>query len=154
MKETIELAREELKRADHLYFVSLKYTKTVDVIKNVIERLIGAYSFSIDSMLLFKQSKKKIDTLPTNPIERAHKLKELFADDPIVVADMDFYLFLRKLTRASFTRAREFRRHVTMTAVVDDKSFDIKIETIEEYYHRTKAFVEKAYKLVHNIKDE
>ncbi len=29
MKEAIEKAQEELKRADHLFYVSLKYTKTV-----------------------------------------------------------------------------------------------------------------------------
>ena len=41
-KESIDKAKEELKRVDHLFFVSLKYTKTVDVIKSLIDRLINA----------------------------------------------------------------------------------------------------------------
>ncbi len=32
-------ALQELKRADHLIYVTLKYTRTVDVIKNTIKRL-------------------------------------------------------------------------------------------------------------------
>ena len=30
-------AKQELKRADHLLYVTLKYTRTVDVIKNTIK---------------------------------------------------------------------------------------------------------------------
>ena len=57
MKDTIEKAKEELKRADHLYYVSLKYTKTVDVIKSIIERLINAFDFTIDSLVAFNYQK-------------------------------------------------------------------------------------------------
>ena len=42
MIETLENAKEELKRVDHLIFVSLKYTRTVDVLLNVINRIISS----------------------------------------------------------------------------------------------------------------
>lgn len=48
MKEAITNAVEELKRVDHLIYVSLKYTRTVDVIRSVINRLIESYNAIID----------------------------------------------------------------------------------------------------------
>jgi hypothetical protein len=51
MKESLSEAFEELKRADHLIYVSLKYTRTVDVIKSIIERLINAYDDAIITLL-------------------------------------------------------------------------------------------------------
>ena len=43
----LDEAKEEIKRADHLIYISLKYTKTVDVIKITIQRLINAFDFAI-----------------------------------------------------------------------------------------------------------
>ena len=51
MIESLEDAKEELKRVDHLIYVSLKYTRTVDVLRNVIERLVTASEFMITAML-------------------------------------------------------------------------------------------------------
>jgi len=154
MKEAIEKAQEELKRVDHLFFVSLKYTKTVDVIKSIIDRLINAFEFSIDGLLLYMKSKKKIKEIPTNPITKSLETKRLFKDDKQLQEDISLYFLLRKLSRAEYTCAREFRKHVTMEATVDDKLIDIKIDILDEYFKRCKDFVEKAYKLIHKIKDE
>lgn len=154
MKETIDKAKEELKRVDHLFYVSLKYTKTVDVIKSIIERLINSFDFAIDSLFLYMQKKKKIKELPTNPVTKSIEIKKLFADDQQFLDDIDLYVLLRKITRADYTAAREFRKHVTMTAIVDDKPMEINIEVIQGYFVRAKNFVEKAYNLIHGIKDE
>ena len=40
-------ADEELKRADHMIYVTLKYTRTADVIHNILKRLINAFDVSI-----------------------------------------------------------------------------------------------------------
>ena len=40
MTENLENAKEELKRIDHLIYVTLKYTRTVDVLLSVVERMI------------------------------------------------------------------------------------------------------------------
>ena len=57
-------ARQELKRADHLLYVTLKYTKTTDVIKNAIRRLINACDYAIIDILERLKEKKKIDEVP------------------------------------------------------------------------------------------
>jgi len=154
MKDVIEKAKEELKRADHLYYVSLKYTKTVDVIKSIIERLINAFDFSIDSLFLYMQKKKKIKEIPNNPVTKSIEIKKLFSDDPQFLDDIDFYMLMRKIVRANYTCSKEFRKHVTMTATLDDTTMDINIEVVLGYFERTKKFVEKAYNLIHGIKNE
>ena len=154
MEEAIEKAKEELKRVDHLFYVSLKYTKTVDVIKSTIERLINVFEFSIEGLFLYMKMKKKVKDIPTNPIASAIEIKKLFKDDKQFIEDVDLYLLLRKATKAKYECAREFRKHVTMITGVDKIPLNIKIDSIEEYYKRAKNFVEKANILIFNIKEE
>ena len=56
-----ENAEEELKRADHLIYVTLKYTKTVDVIKNTIKRLINSMDFAVKEGLEYLKVKNISD---------------------------------------------------------------------------------------------
>jgi len=147
MKENLANAYEELKRAEHLIFVSLKYTRTVDVLKSVIERLITTYDYAMVSLLKYYKAKKKIDSIPDSPVAKALKLKEL-GYDAFLHDSMDFYLLMRKISKADFTRAREFRRHVTMTVVVDGGTIEINIDRIEEYFDKTKAFISHVKGLV------
>ncbi|MEK7201541.1 MAG: hypothetical protein AAB737_02820, partial [Patescibacteria group bacterium] len=60
MEDLIEGAKEDLKRADHSIYVTLKYTRTVDVIKNVIKRLINACDLAMIEALEHLKKQKKI----------------------------------------------------------------------------------------------
>ena len=120
MKVFLDKAREELKRADHLIFVSLKYTRTVDIIKNIISRLINTYDYGIESLFKFAKEKKLISSAPTAAVARAEKIKELYAEDPNIPNFINLYVLFRKINNAKFNRAQEYRRHVTMTAFLDD----------------------------------
>ena len=51
----IKEAKDEIKRADHLIYVSLKYTRTCDIILNIFKRLVAAY----DSAILASLEKSK-----------------------------------------------------------------------------------------------
>ena len=141
MKDYLFDAREELKRADHMLYVSLKYTRTVDVIRNIIERLISALDFVITGMLNKKKEAGKIREIPEQPGVRAELAKKLYADAKIQDT-MQFYLLLRKIVRAEFTRSKEFRKHVTMTAMIDSQYMEIKVDTVHEYFSRTKEFAD------------
>ncbi|MEK6961371.1 MAG: hypothetical protein AABX47_09455 [Nanoarchaeota archaeon] len=137
MLEAIENAKEELKRADHLMYVSLKYTRTVDVLKSIVERLINAFDFLIDSLL----KAKKVKDIPKIPKLKVEAVKKCYTDVPAIASYMDFYLLLRSVDRATFERTLEYRRHVTMTAHLDDKEIEIDIDIIEDYFHKAKEFV-------------
>lgn len=145
--EALENANEEIKRADHLFYVSLKYTRTVDVIKSIIERLINACSFIIESLAHHLHEKGKLDEIPKFPKLRADAVKNIVTGE---LADhIDFFLLLRKIDKAEFTRSQEFRRHVTMTCEVEGQTLNIKIDTVKEYFEKVKNFLD----VVKNIVD-
>lgn len=73
--------KEEIKRTDHLLYVSLKYTRTVDVMRNAIERLINAYTLISDALLEYAKRKKKITDIPPSPIMRSALVKKAYSDD-------------------------------------------------------------------------
>ena len=138
--ESFEHAKEELKRADHLIFVSLKYTRTVDVLKSIIERLINAINLSFNTLLLHSKKQKKIKEIPTAPIAIAEAIKVYYAMKPYTDY-VEFYYLLRRLSKAQFGRASEYRRNVTMTAQFEDHSIEITIDIINDYFERTKELV-------------
>jgi len=145
MLESLDLAKEEIKRADHLMYVSLKYTRTVDIIKSIIERLINAFNFGIDALL----KKKKVRDIPTIPKLKLDLVRKNYPDEDLNNF-LQLYQLFREIDKASFERAREYRRHVTMTAHLDDKEIEVTIDIIEDYYGKTKEFIEYVESIVKN----
>lgn len=141
MHETLTKSKEELKRVDHLIYVSLKYTRTVDVLKNVIDRLVNAFDFMVLSLLRRAKDKKKLDKIPTAPIEMCETARELYPEDGKIVELIDFYLLLRKITKAEYESENEYRRHVTMRAEVEGKKLDVNIDEVTEYYKKAKDYI-------------
>ena len=52
MKEALDNAKEELKRVDHLFYVSLKYTRTADMMRHYPELLSFLYLILIIFLIL------------------------------------------------------------------------------------------------------
>lgn len=140
MKISLTDAKEEFKRCDHLLYVSLKYTRTVDVIKNLIDRLILSYGFIIDSLLLGE--KKKVKELPPQTGVKIELAKKIFAENKIIMDNLKAFSLLRRLDKAKFRREKEFRRHVALIATIDDKEVRIEIDELTEFYNRLKEFLE------------
>jgi len=140
-REALDRARQELKRADHLIYVSLKYTRTVDVLKSIIERLIATIEAGLDALLHFAKKEGKIPAVPTLPRLKVEALKKAYADNLHLKYYLNFYLLLRKLDKAHFERAQEYRRHVTMKAALDENHVEITIDIISDYFHKTKEFL-------------
>lgn len=150
MKESLTEANNEIKRADHLIYVSLKYTRTVDVIKNIIQRIINAYDLIITAMLKKFQDEGKIESIPETPVAKGALLKDLAKGDKKIEENVAFYLLLRKMGRAKYEKAREYRRHVTMAVEMDGESIEINIDRIHEYFDRLKDFFEHAKQMMEN----
>ncbi|MBI2575037.1 hypothetical protein HYV82_04075 [Candidatus Woesearchaeota archaeon] len=145
-------AREELKRADHLLYVSLKYTRTVDVIKSLIERLLNALNIAIDCLLQRAKEKRRIKEMPDNNGLKCELAKKTYKDEKI--SDMiGFALMLRKISRADYKRSNEFRRHVTMTAITDGGIVNITLDVIKEYYDRTTDYIDYVDNLLNPKKE-
>ena len=155
MKESFDEAVQELKRVDHLFWVSLKYTRTVDVIKNVIERLINCIGFGLESLLKYAKEKKLITSIPTNAGLRCDLLKKTFPDNLELIDYINFYLRLMKLSRAEYTRREEFRRHVTMIATIDKgEVVEVSIDSLKEDYEKTRIFISFVKKIINEEKEE
>ncbi len=143
MIESLENAIEELKRVDHLVYVSLKYTRTVDVIKSAIDRMIAFLDFIIEGFLLQAKENKVIDKVPQMPILRAELLKKIYPNERDILNAVTLYLNLRKLTKARYDKREEYRRHVTMIAYLEDGNIqEVQIDDMMNYYEKLKEFFE------------
>ena len=85
-----ELIQEKIS-ADHLLYVSLKYTKTCDVIKNLLLRWTKMIETGIDSMLEHAKEKGKITLINTNPLGRIEATRKLFKKDKDLLLSRDRY---------------------------------------------------------------
>ena len=149
MKEALDNAIIELKRVDHLFYVSLKYTRTVDMMLHVVQRLANTFSFGIESLLKDAKENKKISSIPENIALRCKLLREIYKDER-VNDYINFLIKLRKILRANYTKREEFRRHVTMTATIDNNEIvEINIDILKEYYEKAKEFVAFVKVIVH-----
>lgn len=150
MEELEESAREELKRADHLIYVTLKYTRTADVIHNTIKRLIAALDFSIQEALEFLMKKNKVKEIPKTPFRRAELFDEKAKDFRETV---DFYFMLRKLIAAEYIGRDEYRKGVTMIATLGPKEKrNIDMELLKSYFEKTIEIVQQIEGMIHKKK--
>ncbi len=133
-------AQDELKRVDHLIYVSLKYTRTCDVMLNAMKRMISAFELGMNDLLFHYQAKKKIKDIPDSSKEKVELLEKLFKNK--VIKYTKFYSLLKKIETCEFSRREEYRKHVTMIAMIDGKKLEIDIITLLDYYKKTKEFVD------------
>lgn len=155
MKDALHDAIEELKRVDHQIYVSLKYTRTVDVIINILNRMVDCYTFVIEALLKrAKENKLLTEELPTSALEKSNLVKSIYKDDVAVQDNMELYMLLRKLLNAkNIEREQEYRRHVTMKTIIDGREEIVNIDIITNYYLFQKEFVHKVQKML-DIKTE
>lgn len=125
-----ENAEEELKRADHLIYVTLKYTKTVDVIRSIIHRFITAIDYSVMEALEYLRVKNVSDV----PRMRMEQLLEKM---PKLKEYADFYFMLRRIYNSKHESREEYRKNVTL---VSDEG-NVNIEILKEFFNKTKRFV-------------
>src|SRR3989344_3796648 len=135
LEDVDESAAEELKRADHLIYVTLKYTRTADVIKNTIKRLISAMDFGIADVLKYLAKKKKVKAVPELPKLRAdllHKISAEFQDD------IHFYYHLKAIDKA------EYRKNVALLAHLSPKeTVEVNMPLLNTFYQQTKDFIKR-----------
>ena len=140
--ESLDETKEELKRADHLLFVSLKYTRTVDVIKNVLNRLVSVYEKGVDTLLDLALEEKKLSKVPVAVNLKAKAVLEVYASRELE-SFINFYLMLRRINRSFFERREEYRRHVAMVVYLDDMNVvEIGTDELYEFFRKTTEFIE------------
>lgn len=138
MNECLLEAREELKRLEHIIYVSLKYTRTVDVIINALKRIVETYDFIIEAFLEKAKEEGLISNLPKSPALRSTRLGELYPEDKELAKYLTFYVFLKMVLKLPQKRRREYRRHVTLIVDLENSTAEMNIDNLvnsERFVH-------------------
>lgn len=154
MDENLLEAHEELKRLEHIIYVSLKYTRTVDVILNALNRLLGIYDFIIEAMLDKAKNAGLMTTLPKSPALRATRLGELYPEDAMLQKYLSFYAFLKNVLKLPHTKREEYRRHVTLVVELDKCTAEIDIDNLTDCEKFVHKFFHYALEKIEGKKEE
>ena len=127
--------------ADHLLYVSLKYTKTCDVIKNLLLRWRRMIETSIEKILKHAKKKKKISAIPENPIGKIDKMKLLFKKNKDFLEVIKFYEMLRKLEELRTERIGEFRKNVALKIYYKGEEINVDLEKLKVYAELLEKFI-------------
>ncbi len=152
--ENLEEAREEVKRLDHIIYVSLKYTRTVDVVRNALNRLISTFDFILEALLFDAKEKGLIESISKNVKGKADQVLALSPGNPRLSSYITFYHFIRELSKAEFTKREEYRRHVTMIVDFGDRTAELNIDNLESCEIVAKAFLELATEMIEGKKED
>ena len=136
-----EIIQEKIS-ADHLLYVSLKYTKTCDVIKNLILRWRRMIETSIEEILKHAKKKKKISSIPSNPFGKIEEIKKLFKKDKNFLEVIELYEMFRKLEDLRIERIGEFRKNVTLKIYYQGKEINVNLEQLKVYAEKMEKFVD------------
>ena len=127
--------------ADHLLYVSLKYTKTCDVILNLLQRWKVMIERSIEAMLVHAKKRKMISSIPTSPLGKIETAKKLFKKQEVVLQTILFYEMLRKLDTLRKEREGEFRKNVNLRIFYTGKEVNVNLEKLKEYKELLEKFI-------------
>ncbi len=135
-----EIIQEKIS-ADHLLYVSLKYTKTCDVILNLILRWRRMIEVSIEHILIHAKKKKKISSVPNSPLEKIEVAKKLLKDDKNFLEVLELYGMFRKIEDLRKERIGEFRKNVTLKVYYLGKEININLEQLKKYAEMLEKFI-------------
>ncbi len=152
INENFRLAQKDMIRADHLLYVSLKYSRTVDVIRSLINRLIEAFDLAniavLEENLHGEELKKTLHGSKT----RTDALVKIFPETKEYV---DFYFYLRKIYKGPVLQSlSEFRKNVTLVTEIEGKEVRINLVNSEEFYYKMKDFIKLLNKLLNDVEEE
>ena len=132
MIEDYDNAKEEMKRVDHLVFITLKISRNVDVIRNAILRMISACEYLIKDIVVHKKKE-----MPRTVKERVVLLRKMFKKDERMYDYLDFYELLKRLERAEFSGKDEYRKNVSFVT----KFMTVDVPTLEKFFEKCIDFI-------------
>lgn len=135
-----EIIQEKIS-ADHLLYVSLKYTKTCDVIMNLLLRWRKMIDTCINQMLKKAKKEEKIEEVSENAIGRIKQIKELFSKDKDFIEVIDFFMMLRKLEDLKNERIGEFRKNVALKIQFRGQEINVNLEQLKIYAEMIEKFI-------------
>jgi len=128
--------------ADHLLYVSLKYTKTCDVIMNLLLRWREMIDTCIIHLLKDAKKQGKIKEVSDNAMGRIAEIKKLLKKDKNAIETIDFFMMLRKIETLKTERIGEFRKNVNLKLTFRGEEVNINLEKLKEYAEMLENFID------------
>ncbi|MFA5992430.1 MAG: hypothetical protein WC796_01845 [Candidatus Pacearchaeota archaeon] len=127
--------------ADHLLYVSLKYTKTSEVIINLIIRWTTMIDYSLDTVLLHAKKKKLLKSIPESPKQKIDLIREVFKKEPVVLQTIDLYEMFRRIEVLTKESEGEFRKNVALKVTYRGEVVKINLDKLKEYSLLLEKFI-------------
>lgn len=134
--------------ADHLLYVSLKYTKTCDVILNLLARWKSLIEISFDVLLEKGIEGGKVPHTPESPKQRVEFMKKYFKKSEEIQAVVPLYVFFKRVPDLNKTRRGEFRKNVGLSVIEPTRTTEINMEKLGEYAEIVERFISKVKKIL------
>src|SRR3989344_6205724 len=140
-EEILEKIMKEKISADHLLYVSMKYTKTCDVMINLIKRWKIMMDYTFDALLDQAKKKKTLKKIPDAPKLRLDSISQVFAKDPAVIAALQEYQMFKLIDVLKKTKENEFRKGVCLRVTYKMQEVAINLDKLKEYADTIEKFI-------------
>ena len=127
--------------ADHLLYVSLKYTKTCDVIINLLLRWKNMIELGMDRLVEKAKKNKKWKPVPDAPRAKLIQLKKIYEKVPEVTETLELYELFRDIDKIEKVRENEFRKGVNLKVTYKGKNININLNQLKEYAEILERFI-------------
>jgi len=131
----------EKRIADHLYYVSLKYTKTCDVILNLIQRWVSLIDKCIEIILEKLKKEKSISSIPSAPFQRMSVIKDKMKRNKEVVEILEMYMMFKRIKNLKQNKEHEFRKGLALVVYENGKEIKIDLEKLKEFNEKIENFL-------------
>ncbi len=140
MPELEQIIKEKIS-ADHLLYVSMKYTKTCDVMINLLKRWKIMMDYAFDALLEKAKKKKMIKKIPEAPKSKLDLLRITFADNPEIIEALDEYMMFKLIDILQKRKESEFRKGVCLTVIYKREEVAINLDKLKEYSEILENFI-------------
>lgn len=127
--------------ADHLLYVSLKYTKTCDVIINLLLRWKIMIELAMEKLIEKAQKAKKWKPVPNAPRAKLVQLKKIYASDKLVSDVLELYELFRDVESLEKVRECEFRKGVNLKVHYKEQEINVNLDKLKEYSELLERFI-------------
>lgn len=132
---------QEKTSADHLLYVSMKYTKTTDVMLNLIERWRSMIEVAVDRLLEKAKKQRLIKSIPDAPKIKIGISREVYKKNLAIIKTIDLYEFFKRVDSLEKIRENEFRKNVTLKVLDKGNWIDINMDKLKEYNSIIEGFI-------------
>lgn len=127
--------------ADHLLYVSLKYTKTCDVIINLLLRWRVMIERGMDRLIEKLKKQKKWKPVPDAPRAKFVQLKQIYTGQSPVDEALGLYEIFRDIEKLEKVRENEFRKGVNLRVFFRGQEINVNLDKLKEYSEILERFI-------------